>query len=66
VDLSVAQWKRLTGTDGAKIDVNMDAVAFMRPNSGATQIVFADRGGSMLAVLVKELIDEIQRTPTVR
>jgi hypothetical protein len=36
----MAHWKRLTGTDGDQIDVNMDAVAYLQDFKDHTAIHF--------------------------
>jgi hypothetical protein len=36
----MAHWKRLTGTDGDQIDVDMDAVAYLQEFKGHTGIHF--------------------------
>ena len=36
----MAHWKRLTGTDGDQIDVNMDAVAYLQEFKNRTAIHF--------------------------
>jgi hypothetical protein len=36
----MAHWKRLTGTDGDQIDVNMDAVAYLQEFKDHTAIHF--------------------------
>ena len=42
----MAHWKRLTGTDGDQIDVNMDAVAYLQEFKDHTAIHFV--GGGVL------------------
>lgn len=58
----MAQWKRLTGTDGDLLDVNMDAVAYLHPFKEHTAICFiGGRGaeGRVMVVSVKEKPDAI-------
>ena len=58
----MAQWKRLTGTDGDLIDVNMEAVAYLHPLKDYTAVCFiGGRGaeGRVMVVNVKENPDAI-------
>ena len=60
----MAHWKRLTEVDNISIDVNMDAVAYMRGLDIYTEITFV--GGisderRVLAISVKEKPDQIHR-----
>ena len=60
----MAHWKRLTGTDGDQIDVNMDAVAYLHVFKDYTSICFiGGRGaeGRVMVVNVKEKPDDIHK-----
>ena len=53
----MAHWKRLTGTGGDQIDVNMDAVAYLHVSKDHTAICFIggrNAEGKAMAVGVKE------------
>ena len=56
----MAHWKRLTGTDGDQIDVNMDAVAYLQEFKDHTAIHFVggvSAEGKAMIVGVKEKPD---------
>ena len=58
----MAHWKRLTGTDGDQIDVNMDAVAYLHGFKDHTSICFIgglSGEGKAMVVGVKEKPDTI-------
>jgi len=56
----MAHWKRLTGTDGDQIDVNMDAVAYLQEFKDHTAIHFVGSAeGKAMIVGVKEKPDTI-------
>jgi hypothetical protein len=58
----MAHWKRLTGTDGDQIDVNMDAVAYLQEFKDRTAIHFVGGvsvEGKAMIVGVKEKPDTI-------
>jgi hypothetical protein len=58
----MAHWKRLTGTDGDILDVNMDAVAYLHPFKEYTTVCFVGgRGheGRVMVINVKEKPDAI-------
>ena len=58
----MAHWKRLTGTDGNPIDVNMDAVAYLRSFKDHTTVCFIggrSSEGKAMVVGVREMPDTI-------
>ena len=58
----MAHWKRLTGTDGNQIDVNMDAVAYLHGSKEHTAICFIgarNAEGKAMVVGVREKPDTI-------
>ena len=58
----MAHWKRLTGTDGDQIDVNMDAVAYLQEFKDHTAIHFVggvSAEGKAMIVGVNEKPDTI-------
>jgi hypothetical protein len=58
----MAHWKRLTGTGGDQIDVNMDAVAYLHVSKDHTAICFIggrNAEGKAMVVIVKEKPDTI-------
>ena len=58
----MAHWKRLTGTDGDQIDINMDAVAYLQEFKDHTAIHFVgglSAEGKAMIVGVKEKPDTI-------
>jgi hypothetical protein len=58
----MAHWKRLTGTDGDQIDVNMDAVAYLQDFKDHTAIHFVSglsAEGKAMLVGVREKPDTI-------
>jgi hypothetical protein len=60
----MAHWKRLTGTDGDQIDVNMDAVAYLQEFKDHTSIHFVAgliAEGKAMIVGVKEKPDTIHQ-----
>jgi len=61
-DQELSHWKRLTGTDGDQIDVNMDAVAYLQEFKDHTAIHFVggmSAEGKAMIVGVKEKPDTI-------
>jgi hypothetical protein len=64
----MSNWKRLTSTTGARIDVNMDAVAYLYPSAGLTTVQFmvADAHGKMLSISVKESPDRVHAAASPR
>jgi hypothetical protein len=65
----MAQWKRLTGTDGDQIDVNMDAVAYLHGFKDHTAICFIggrNAEGKMMVVGVREKPDSIHLADPLR
>ena len=61
-EAGMAHWKRLTGTDGDQIDVNMDAVAYLQEFKDHTSIHFVAgliAEGKAMIVGVKEKPDTI-------
>ncbi len=59
----MADWKKLTSTSGAKLDVNMNAVAYISSAAHGATLHFAlcDDYGKLVALTVKETIDAICR-----
>ena len=56
----MAHWKRVTGTDGYPIDVNMDVVAYLHPFKDHTAICFVggrSGEGKVMLVSVRETPD---------
>jgi hypothetical protein len=63
----MALWKRLTNTDGLKVDVNMENVAYIFGIKDYTLVAFvAARGDAALQVAVKEKPDEIHKAKPLR
>jgi hypothetical protein len=61
-EVGMAHWKRLTGTDGDQIDVNMDAVAYLQELKNHTAIHFVgglSAEGKAIIVGVREKPDTI-------
>ena len=61
-EVGMAHWKRLTGTGGDQIDVNMDAVAYLHVSKDHTAICFIggrNAEGKAIIVGVKEKLDTI-------
>jgi hypothetical protein len=54
-------WKRLTSTSGSKIDVNMDATAYISPGQHGSTVYFlvADAGGKLVSLSIKETMDGV-------
>ena len=60
-------WKRLTrtGSLAEKVDVNLEAIAYMQWYDDATTIVFvASSGDRLINLAVKESPDDIHAMPT--
>ena len=60
----MATWKRLTAVDGSKVDINMEAVAYIARYNDTTGVVFLggkSDSGSVLGYAVKETPDEIHK-----
>jgi hypothetical protein len=55
----MAHWKRLTGTDGDQIDVNMDAVAYLKDHTAIHFVGGLSAEGKAMIVGVKEKPDTI-------
>jgi hypothetical protein len=57
----MSNWKRLTSTSGAKIDINLDAVAYLYPGQHGCTVYFAvtDASGKLVSLSVKETMDGI-------
>jgi hypothetical protein len=58
----MAHWKRLTGTDGDQIDVNMDAIAYLHGFKDHTAVCFIGGRigeGKVMVVSVREKPDTI-------
>jgi hypothetical protein len=67
MESEVANWKRLTNTDGMKVDVNMDNVAYIQGLEDYTLINFvAGRGDGVLSVAVTEKPDAIHMANSLR
>ncbi len=64
----MAHWVRLTSVDGSKIDVNMDAVAYMHAFKDHTTIVFIGgrSEGKAMTVNVTEGPDTIHMEKPLR
>jgi len=65
----MAHWKRLTGTDGGQIDVNMDAVAYLHAFKDHTAVCFVggrSAEGKVMVVSVKEKPDAIHLLAPLR
>jgi hypothetical protein len=65
----MATWKRLTGPDGNKVDVNMDMVAYMIRYEDTTRIAFSggrSDEGNIQIMIVKEKPDEIHMANMLR
>ena len=65
----MAHWKRLTGTDGDQIDVNMDAVAYLQEFKDHTAIHFVggvSAEGKAMIVGVNEKPDTIHLANPLR
>ncbi|HUL88532.1 MAG TPA: hypothetical protein VLU23_10165 [Pseudolabrys sp.] len=65
----MAHWKRLTGTDGYPIDVNMDVVAYLHPFKDHTAVCFVggrSGEGKVMLVSVKETPDMIHSANPLR
>lgn len=58
----MADWKRLTGTTGAPVDVNMNTVAYISPEQHGATIYFAvpDQHGKLCSLTVKEKPDDVR------
>jgi hypothetical protein len=63
----MAHWKRLTNNEDFKVDVNMDAVAYMMNVKDHAVLWFAGgRGdGKFLSLSLKETPDEVHKAPTI-
>jgi hypothetical protein len=63
----MAHWKRLTSSDGSKVDVNLDNVAYIQRYGDYTTVTFsAGRGDGTISVTVKETPDEIHMADALR
>jgi hypothetical protein len=58
----MADWKRLTSTTGAPVDVNMNTVAYISPEQHGATIYFAvpDQHGKLCSLTVKEKPDDVR------
>jgi hypothetical protein len=60
----MANWKRLTNVEGQKVDINLDAVAYIEPQTdGGSWIHFVGgriNEGRTFALGVKETLDIIR------
>ena len=68
-EVGMAHWKRLTGTDGDQIDVNMDVVAYLHPLKDHTAVCFVSgrsAEGRAMVVSVKERPDAIHSATPLR
>jgi hypothetical protein len=68
-EVGMAHWKRLTGTDGDPIDVNMDVVAYLHPFKDHTAICFIggrSAEGRAMVVGVREKPDAIHMATPLR
>jgi hypothetical protein len=65
--IKMATWKRLTDSDGAQIDVNMDEVCFISHGEDYTTLYFsAGIGERFLTRNVRQRADEIHLMPPLR
>jgi hypothetical protein len=65
----MAHWKRLTGTAGDQVDVNMDAVAYLHGFKDHTAVCFVGGRsveGKVMVVSVKEKPDAIHSATSLR
>ena len=65
----MAHWKRLTGTDGDHIEVNMDVVAYLHGFKDHTTVCFIggrNAVGKAMMVSVKEKPDTIHLASPLR
>jgi hypothetical protein len=65
----MAQWKRLTATDGDQIDVNMDVVAYLHAFKDHTAVCFVggrNGEGKVMLVSVRERPDAIHSASPLR
>ena len=57
---ATSNWKRLTSTTGAQIDVNLDVVAYLYPSKEHTTVYFAvGDHNKLFSIGVKESLDGI-------
>jgi hypothetical protein len=64
----MANWKRLTLTDGPSVDVNIDYVSHMRAGKGGTTVFFVcskNDDGKTMWVDVTETPDQIHKATLV-
>jgi hypothetical protein len=59
----MADWKRLTQTDGTQIDVNLDNISHITRDEkkSTSTLFFIDTKSSLIALEVKENPDEVHR-----